>query len=149
MQTHRPLGRRQAFSEEQIKEALALLAEGKTWKEAAASIGISVHRLRVRAADLKNQPYPSSNLFDRALKRHGLTPAEYEKMVEAHGGRCPLCDSIPARLVIDHSVSARKVRGLLCAPCNGMLGRLEKGTRLTNPAWLKNALRYLKERGSD
>jgi hypothetical protein len=149
LQMRKSLGRTRTFTDEQVSGALARRAEGLSWKEAAASIGISVSRLQNRAAELKGQPYPSSSLFDRTLKRHGLTLAQYEEMVAAQGGRCPLCDSTPSRLVIDHSVSARKVRGLLCAPCNGMLGRLEKGTQFASPAWLKNALRYLKERGSD
>jgi len=45
-------GRRRSFTEEQIREALALRQAGRSWPAAAKAIGISVTRLQARAREL-------------------------------------------------------------------------------------------------
>lgn len=66
--------------------------------------------------------------------KYGLTDADYMAMVAAQDGRCALCGSDPARsggrgdkwLHVDHCHSTGRVRGLLCFPCNNVLGRVEQ-----------------------
>lgn len=43
----------------------------------------------------------------------------------ASGGRCALCER-RTELVIDHDHATGKVRGLICAQCNTLLGWLER-----------------------
>jgi DNA invertase Pin-like site-specific DNA recombinase len=45
-------GRRQSFTEQQVRDALALRRSGKSWLAAAKSIGISVTRLQARVREL-------------------------------------------------------------------------------------------------
>jgi DNA invertase Pin-like site-specific DNA recombinase len=45
-------GRRATFTEDQIREAVALRQAGKSWATAAKAIGISVTRLQARARQL-------------------------------------------------------------------------------------------------
>lgn len=74
------------------------------------------------------------------LKRfYGLTPADYQSILGAQNGCCPIClkhhTEFPKRLAVDHihdcvgdvdynkGVSAA-VRGLLCNNCNTGIGKL-------------------------
>lgn len=62
------------------------------------------------------------------LKQYGLTIDSYEQMLAAQGGGCAICTS-PVhpgkdlrRLHIDHDHETGRVRGILCANCNRVLG---------------------------
>lgn len=58
---------------------------------------------------------------------YGISPEDYEEMVNKQHGRCKACGQKPEkRLVIDHNHSTGKVRGLLCANCNCALGHLKE-----------------------
>lgn len=68
-----------------------------------------------------------------ALKRqYGLSVEDYNKMAENQGNVCAIC-SLPGHtnnrqkypLYVDHDHITGKVRELLCANCNTMLGHLE------------------------
>ena len=59
--------------------------------------------------------------------KYGITPEQYEEMLAAQGGVCAICkkgdpkhksDNWP----IDHNHSTGEVRGLLCSPCNTLIG---------------------------
>ena len=63
------------------------------------------------------------------MRRYGLTPDDYRKMLLSQGGTCALCsrtseDERYKRLNIDHCHDTGKVRGLLCTPCNHAIGVL-------------------------
>src|SRR5262245_22419920 len=60
--------------------------------------------------------------------RWGITPEEYDKLVEAQDGRCAIGRRHPKkiRLAIDHKHGTNQIRGLLCYQCNRTLGHLEK-----------------------
>jgi len=70
--------------------------------------------------------------YDRAtlatrLKKYAMTPADFDAMLAAQGGGCAICGSpLPGghykSLLVDHSHSTGKVRGLLCDSCNMGLG---------------------------
>lgn len=68
--------------------------------------------------------------------RYGLTENDVEAMKIAQGHKCLICREI-RKLVVDHCHKNGNVRGLLCAPCNGVLGRVE------NEEWMTNARAYL------
>lgn len=66
------------------------------------------------------------------LRRYGLTPDDYDRMVKAQGDRCGICgtDKCGGRgkryWHIDHNRETGCVRGLLCFWCNTRIGILEK-----------------------
>lgn len=74
------------------------------------------------------------------LKAHGLTDADYEKMVLDRDGRCDICGATPTRLCVDHCHTTMAIRGLLCTNCNLGLGYFKDSL----PA-LENAHTYLKK----
>jgi Recombination endonuclease VII len=71
------------------------------------------------------------------MRTYGLTTEDYEEIYEYQGGRCYICQYATGRtrrLSVDHCHKTGLIRGLLCAPCNKMLGRFrdnpEAGTRI-------------------
>lgn len=83
----------------------------------------------------KNEP----KMFDSYLRRnYGITLATYEEMLTGQGG-CAICgraENVAGnRLAVDHCHVTGKVRGLLCTPCNTMLGSAQDDVdRLTAAA---------------
>lgn len=78
----------------------------------------------------------------RRLKtRYGITPDEYAGMLADQEGRCAICRRPPQgrRLAVDHCHTTGQVRGLLCAPCNTTLGKIED-----DPAIVERMVSYLK-----
>jgi hypothetical protein len=57
--------------------------------------------------------------------RYGLTPEEFNDMLEESAGLCQVCGRSPKRLVIDHNHHTGHVRGLLCDRCNVKLFAVE------------------------
>jgi len=78
-----------------------------------------------------------------ALKRrYGITPEQYDLMLERQGGGCAICGRLPKpgrRLAVDHDHATKRVRGLLCFQCNKY--RVAKNTKQT-ALWV---LRYLED----
>jgi hypothetical protein len=83
----------------------------------------------------------------RLRGRYGITESDYDAMLAAQGGVCWICKEPPSRirLAVDHDHDCcpggkscgECVRGLLCTPCNTLLGRVKDGE------WLAEAKRYL------
>jgi hypothetical protein len=69
--------------------------------------------------------------------RYGITAAEYDAMVEAQGGLCPLCRERPPEHV-DHDHVTGAIRGVLCSCCNQGLGNFRDSV-----AFLRAAVDYL------
>lgn len=69
------------------------------------------------------------------LATHGLRPAQYARMLRDQGGTCAICparESKPGagnRLAVDHDHRTGKIRGLLCAIHNRVLGLCEDNPR--------------------
>ncbi len=78
------------------------------------------------------------------LKRYGITPEEYDRILAAQGGGCGICGGPlpPYRTFyeIDHDHFTGLVRGLLCPNCNLGLGQFQDSKEL-----LLRALAYLKD----
>lgn len=71
------------------------------------------------------------------LSRYGLTISDYNALFAAQQGCCRGCtkhqSEFKTRLCVDHCHLTGKVRGLLCAPCNLILGYANDNlTVLTN-----------------
>jgi len=66
----------------------------------------------------------------RLQEKFNLTLEEYERMFEEQKGVCAICSNPPKnnRLHVDHDHDTGKIRGLLCAPCNSFLGRINEDT---------------------
>jgi len=74
--------------------------------------------------------------------KYGITLADYNALYEAQNGRCKICNTheseLKTRLYVDHCHSTTKVRGLLCQPCNTLIGFSYDNTKV-----LQNAIAYL------
>jgi Autographiviridae endonuclease VII len=75
----------------------------------------------------------------------GLTLEDYDSLLKAQGGKCAICGAEESwakssgdgsrLLCVDHDHSTGRIRGLLCAPCNNLLGMArEDATRLRRAA---------------
>lgn len=109
-------------------------------------------RRRLRRADKQreyNRAYYQQNreaealrrIRDRLRRNYGLSPEDYQSMLDAQGGVCRLCGRTcedGKRLAVDHCHSTESVRGLLCRKCNTALGLFRD-----DPAILERAWRYL------
>lgn len=82
--------------------------------------------------------YAARRLRNR-LKQRGLTIAQYEALHTSQEGKCAICHApFPAAPHIDHCHSTGVVRGLLCSPCNLLLGHARD-----QPSRLQSAALYL------
>lgn len=67
------------------------------------------------------------NAERRDAKVYGLQPGGYDMLLELQDGHCAICRRATGktrRLSVDHDHKTGKVRGLLCRPCNTLLGHL-------------------------
>jgi hypothetical protein len=101
-----------------------------------------VARARAKAHYHENKDRHRST---RLLRKYGISLIEYDVLLAAQGGKCAICGrERPTRgdqmLQVDHCHRTGKVRGLLCSPCNTVLGFLED-----NPQALQAAIVYLAE----
>ncbi len=82
----------------------------------------------------------------RLLKDYNLPVEEYDRLLEAQGDKCAICEATETRtragnthlLSVDHCHETGKVRGLLCNNCNRALGLFND-----NPEMLRRAVAYL------
>lgn len=75
------------------------------------------------------------------MKTYGLKEGEYQALYEAQGGACAICrraKGLKKKLAVDHDHATGYVRGLLCGPCNKILGHLRD-----DPELAMNVVRYL------
>jgi hypothetical protein len=84
--------------------------------------------------------YPDKVKASRIKCTYGISVGEVQNMFKNQNGKCASCGDKPVKndLVIDHCHSTGAVRGLLCSPCNLMLGHSKD-----NPDRLRQAALYL------
>lgn len=84
----------------------------------------------------------SDAAHDRDVVRtYGLPPGGYVRLLAAQGGKCWICQRANGktkRLAVDHNHKNDKVRGILCGPCNQLLGHVRD-----DPDVLIRAAQYL------
>jgi hypothetical protein len=67
----------------------------------------------------------AANHEKRVQQTYGLKKGEYAQLYSFQGGLCALCrraTGASRRLSVDHDHATGDVRGLLCRPCNSLLG---------------------------
>jgi hypothetical protein len=67
----------------------------------------------------------AKNHARRVQGTYGITGEEYQQIYEHQNGRCYICrraTGATRRLSVDHRHADNLVRGLVCRPCNDMLG---------------------------
>lgn len=96
---------------------------------------------RRRNARLKNPLEHKQRQRASFLKRaYGLSVQEYDQRVADQNGLCAICKRPPQkrkvkrgvakRLCVDHDHNTNKVRSLLCANCNLVVGHIENNIEL-------------------
>lgn len=92
----------------------------------------------------KNQDRVKDIKRKHQLKKFGMTPDDYNKMLHEQEGKCKICGKgikeNQQSLAVDHCHKTNKIRGLLCGPCNRGIGLLQD-----NPKIIENALRYVQD----
>jgi hypothetical protein len=126
-------------------------AAAKAWREAHPEYAKEYMR-KWRAENREHlREYARANVGKYASRRatyarkyqlkyqYNLTPEELRDMEVGQAGRCLICLRVPPRsLVVDHDHATGKIRGLLCNPCNRLLGIARDDIKV-----LASAQRYL------
>lgn len=76
--------------------------------------------------------------YVRIKNLYGLSEEDHTKIYKSQKGLCAICLK-KEKLDVDHCHKTKKVRGLLCRPCNLMLGKFND-----DPKILRRAIRYLR-----
>jgi hypothetical protein len=107
------------------------------YKNAARSDGLSQRcrecsRAHVRHSYYKRQAadpqaHAQKRYYENIKYLYGMTPEQYELMLQQQGGHCAVCPAITAdtkktRLHVDHNHETGVIRGLLCTHCNQSVG---------------------------
>lgn len=97
-----------------------------------------------RYRDLKRVHYERKGRDTVFQRKYGITVQQRDEMLDEQGGRCVGCcvaftEAQPP--VIDHRHDDGCVRGILCRPCNVVLGLLQD-----DPVRLRRLANYLEER---
>mgnify|MGYP000650381620 CR=1 FL=1 len=113
-----------------IELAAAALSNGETTYIAN---GICKHGHKLRycvthncvECDKKRQDYwRHDRKWKRIEKEYGLSQSGFNEMVNSQFGRCAICaeNLSNSHTHVDHCHTSGKVRGILCNPCNNMIG---------------------------
>jgi hypothetical protein len=90
----------------------------------------------------KNRRFCSSRCKEKvqSLRRNfALTIEEYRALVDATGGRCPICKKRPTEWHVDHDHGSGLVMGVVCSACN--IGAL--ATTYHDPEFVVRLLEFL------
>ena len=122
----------------QTEEVVKHYREGKTCREIAKLAGVcyqSIHtrlkragiQIRKRGPAVVGKGFKFRHWIADLKSRYGITEAQYNALLVKQGGKCAVCGRVPKhRLCVDHvHDSSKKVRGLLCKPCNNAVGLLK------------------------
>jgi len=98
---------------------------------------------RMWAAERRTQGV-KRDVKPKSYSDFGITLAEYDEMFRKQNGVCAICKlpEITRRLAVDHNHKTGKVRELLCAKCNRLLGFAAEDKQT-----LQSAINYLERHG--
>lgn len=73
---------------------------------------------------MKTVVYDPAKRRIATLRRFGLTPPDYARILLSQNGACAICRRVPTNhaLHVDHDHRTNEIRGLLCHRCNRGLG---------------------------
>ena len=96
---------------------------------------------RARKWRLEN---PIRNRNTMLIRKYGLTYIEFQLLFELQGNCCAIClGTVPGGSgdwAVDHDYFTKKIRGILCSPCNTSLGQFKD-----NPKLLEAGAAYLRK----
>ena len=102
---------------------------------------------KIKKEWLKQNPTKDKEMKrKRRLKKYGLTPNNYEQLLNKQNGGCAICgqkSAIGNNLSVDHNHKTGVVRALLCKRCNSVLGYVQEDRKL-----LAKFIKYLKNTNS-
>lgn len=119
------------------KQCIDCTAQGITTKRKAPKPGprcVTHHRAKLRNRRNYNHSTHIEETYD-------ITADEYRLIYEYQGGCCYICQRAKGtykRLSVDHCHATGLVRGLLCQPCNRLLGHFRD-----DPAPAQRVIDYL------
>jgi len=87
----------------------------------------------------KRSDYPA----EMAISALGGRLSARQKLLDAQGGKCPVCGDVLKNGHLDHDHRTGQLRGLLCKGCNIGLGFLRD-----DPATLRRAADYCEQGGA-
>lgn len=127
------------------KRCVACQTEARA-RQAQAYYERNRERIRVAKRDYmrkRHESKPDLNRLQKLRAKYGLTPEEFDRLVESTGPDCPLCGEEfrgrgPHKRCVDHDHGSGRVRGLICSACNTALGYFED-----DPHRIESAIRYL------
>lgn len=67
--------------------------------------------------------------------RHGTTREDYEKQLKKQDYKCAICGRCNNKFVIDHDHKTGGLRGILCVPCNAILGQWKDSISIAQTAF--------------
>jgi hypothetical protein len=117
-------------------------------KDASCPTGLQYHCKLCRNKSYRELYKKNPKVYrEKRLKSvYGITIAQYDEIFNLQGGRCAICGGLDTgnknhhKLSVDHDHKTKKVRGLLCHPCNVVLGQAKD-----NPDILEAAAKYLRK----
>ena len=119
-----------------IDETLGYGPDNFKWKEVIEATDRADYARKWRKAN------PDKAKNADLKKMFGISLQDYSRMLTEQNGVCAICkiDACPSGLsfAVDHCHTTKKIRGLLCANCNKLLGHAKD-----NPDILTSAINYL------
>lgn len=77
-------------------------------------------------------------------KKYGISPDQWERMLEDQENRCAICKRPGDKWHTDHNHLTKKLREILCQSCNHLLGNAQDEIQV-----LENAIAYLRKHGGE
>ena len=84
--------------------------------------------------------FKRQSFMSRMRRKYGLTEIGWDQLILESEGRCMICDKPEKMLHVDHDHDTGEVRGLLCYPCNSLIGLAKDDVKI-----LASAIEYLGE----
>lgn len=98
-------------------------------------------KAQTKAASLRYERSHKAIRKEQKLKaRYGITGEQYDLLFQNQNGLCAICEAnlLHKSFGVDHIHTTKTVRGLLCWPCNIMIGLAKD-----NPNVLRAAANYV------